>query len=54
MIKIAAGDNVIKHFSAGDETDAATQLSALAPSTTDKVIKWQHNNMVYVAKIATS
>jgi len=54
LIKIGAGDNVIVTFPAGDETLAAAALLALAPITTDKVVVWQQNNQVYVAKIATS
>ena len=51
---MAAGDNVIVSYQAGDETTAATALSTLAPIASDKVITWQHNNLVYVAKIATA
>jgi len=51
---MAAGDNTIVKFQAGDETDADTQLQALAPVSGDKVISWQWGNLIYVAKIATS
>ena len=51
---MAAGDSVIVKFSAGDETAATAAFAALAPIASDKVVQWQHNNQIYVAKIATA
>jgi len=49
--KIAAGDATIVSFSAGDSAAAKTALETLVPTATDFVIQWQHNNLIFVAKI---
>ena len=40
-------------FTAGDAVEAKSQLETLAPGATDKVVTWQHNNLIFVAKITT-
>jgi len=41
----------ITSYRAGDTTSAKSALETLAPGSTDKVIVWQENNQVFVAKI---
>ena len=41
----------VVNYTAGDAVAAKAALETLAPGSTDKVVQWQHNNMVYVAKV---
>ena len=38
-------------FSAGDEVNAGSGLNGLDPSSTDVVLDWQHDNLVFTAKV---
>ena len=51
---MAAGVATIVSYTAGDATAAKTALESLAPAATDKVVQWQHNNLVFVAAITTA
>jgi len=48
---MAAGDATIVSYTAGDSATAKTALETLVPTATDKLITWQQNNLVFVAKI---
>lgn len=51
---MGAGDSTIVSFTAGDEAAATTAFASLAPAATDKIVTWQHNNLVFVAKVLTA
>lgn len=48
---MAAGDVTVVNFTAENAVAAKAQIESLSIATTDLVLHWQQNNMVFVARI---